>query len=109
MRDRSREGSREKRFLTTGGTGKLHVSNLALHVQEQEIKEEFERYYQNARLFGPVQDVKIIRKNNQGMAFKEFNYGFVQMYNPQQAGAALQTFAQRTMKTWVVSTLNQKA
>lgn len=45
MRDRSREGSREKRFLTTGGTGKLHVSNLALHVQEQEIKEEFERYY----------------------------------------------------------------
>ena len=56
-----------------------------------------------------MQDVKIIRKNNQGMAFKEFNYGFVQMYNPQQADAALQTFAQRTMKTWVVSTLNQKA
>ena len=44
MRDRSRENSREKRILTTGGTGKLHVSNLSFNIQEQEIKEEFEKY-----------------------------------------------------------------
>ena len=31
MRERSREGSREK-LISTGGTGKLHVSNLAFNV-----------------------------------------------------------------------------
>jgi hypothetical protein len=47
---RSRENSVERRKLTTQGTGKLHIGNLPLEVQEQDIKDEFERY----KIFKPT-------------------------------------------------------
>ena len=43
MRERSRDNSQEKKNITTNGTGKLHVSNLSFNVQEQDLKEEFEK------------------------------------------------------------------
>ena len=41
------------------------------------------------RLFGPVIDVRIIRKNTTGLSFKESNYGFIHMRNSFEADNAL--------------------
>ena len=41
------------------------------------------------RLFGPVLDVRIIRKNNTGLTFRDSNYGFVHMQNAFEADNAL--------------------
>jgi len=61
------------------------------------------------RLFGQVIDVKIIRKNTSGLAFKDNNYGFVQMKNVHEADNALLHFKQISDKNWVISTYNDKS
>jgi RNA recognition motif-containing protein len=53
-------------------------------------------------------DVKIIRKNVSGTQFKETNYGFIHMRNPEEADFALNNFNQVSKKPWMISTYNEK-
>ncbi|KAM3130839.1 hypothetical protein pb186bvf_017028 [Paramecium bursaria] len=51
---------------------KLHIGNLPLNIQEETLRRVFCK-------FGPIKDVKIIRKNSQGQPLKDYCYGFVLM------------------------------
>lgn len=53
------------------------------------FKKNLRSDYLKIRLFGPVVDVRIIRKNTTGLSFKESNYGFIHMKNSFEADNAL--------------------
>jgi len=61
---------------------KLHVSNLPITFPQQQLQEIFAK-------FGPVQDVRIIRKGPNGQPLKETCYGFVVMHGRETAMRAL--------------------
>ena len=61
---------------------KLHVSNLPITFPQQQLQEIFAKY-------GPVQDVRIIRKGPNGQPLKETCYGFVVMLGRDTALRAL--------------------
>jgi len=61
---------RERKPL--GSAVKLHIARLSLDSKEEDLRNLFER-------FGKVEDVRIIRKTNNGAPLKEHYYGFVTM------------------------------
>lgn len=78
VRSRSRSRSPEP----TEEPVKLHVSNLPLTFPQQQLSDIFSK-------FGPVQDVRIIRKGSNGQPLKETCYGFVVLSSREAANRAL--------------------
>lgn len=78
VRSRSRSRSPE----STEEPVKLHVSNLPLTFPQQQLSDIFSK-------FGPVQDVRIIRKGSNGQPLKETCYGFVVLATREAANRAL--------------------
>ena len=78
VRSRSRSRSPEP----TEEPVKLHVSNLPLTFPQQQLSDIFSK-------FGPVQDVRIIRKGSNGQPLKETCYGFVVLATREAANRAL--------------------
>ena len=74
----------------------MHVNNLPLDTTEEGLRNFFSKY-------GPVNEVKIIRKNSVGIPLKDHFYGFVHMETAEGARNAVVDFVTNKPNNWSVT------